>query len=154
MNHVELVYQVSMPPAECSRIEEFALFVLERLGTSDWNMSLVVTDDEGIREYNRSWRNMDKATDVLSFVQDEGVEIPQVSGMPKEAGDVIVSLETVQRNATEWGNPFDEELRRVIIHGILHLKGLDHPGDDYRTGMLKIQEELLSDSGSLLNRKL
>ncbi|RKX96464.1 MAG: hypothetical protein DRZ90_08860, partial [Spirochaetes bacterium] len=49
---------------------------------------------------------------------------------------------------------YDEELRRVIIHGILHLNGLDHPGDDYSTGMLKLQEELLGGTGSLLNNKL
>jgi probable rRNA maturation factor len=56
----------------------------------------------------------------------------------------------VERNAEEWDNSYDEELRRVTIHGILHLSGMDHPGDDYSSGMLKLQEELLADSGSLL----
>ena len=76
--------------------------------------------------------------------------IPSMPGMPKEAGDVIISLETVARNAVEWDNSYDEELRRVIIHGILHLDGLKHPDDNYSTGMLKLQEELLANTGSLM----
>ena len=68
--------------------------------------------------------------------------------MPFEAGDIVISLESVRRNAEEWETPYELELRRVIIHGILHLKGMDHPGDDYETGMLKLQEELLAGAGS------
>ena len=48
-----------------------------------------------------------------------------------------------------WNTPFEEELRRVVVHGILHLKGMDHHGDDYGEGMLKLQEDLLADAGSL-----
>ena len=153
MNHVELISEISKPSAEFESLETFAASVLEKLGKEDWQMGLVITDDEGIRKYNRLWRKIDKATDVLSFVQDDGDFIPQMPEMPKEAGDVIISLESVEKNAGEWDTSYDEELRRVVIHGILHLDGMDHPGDDYETGMLKLQEELLSVTGSLLHNK-
>jgi len=153
MNHVELISEITDSPPEYESLESFAASVLEKLGKEDWQMGLVITDDVGIRKYNRLWRNIDKATDVLSFVQDDGEIIPTVPGMPKEAGDVIISLESVVKNAGEWDTSYDEELRRVVIHGILHLNGMDHPGDDYNTGMLKLQEELLSVSGSLLHNK-
>ncbi|MCD6343173.1 MAG: rRNA maturation RNase YbeY [Spirochaetaceae bacterium] len=154
MNYIELISEIENPPREFSAMKSFSASKLESLEKDNWQMGIVITDDEGIRNYNRQWRKIDKATDVLSFVQDEGEDIPLMPGMPKEAGDVIISLETVARNAQEWNNSYDEELRRVIIHGILHLNGLDHPGDDYSTGMLKLQEELLGETGSLLNNKL
>jgi len=154
VNHIELISEISDPPPEFESLESFAASVLEKLGKEDWQMGLVITDDIGIRKYNRLWRNIDKATDVLSFVQDDGEIIPTMPGMPKEAGDVIISLESVVTNAGEWETSYDEELRRVVIHGILHLDGMDHPGDDYETGMLKLQEELLTGTGSLLHKKI
>ena len=150
MNHIELISEIEIPPPEFLLMERYAALVLKNLGKDNWEMGLVITDDEGILKYNRQWRNIDKPTDVLSFVQDDGDVIPIIPGIPKEAGDVIISLETVAKNARDWDIAYDEELRRVIIHGILHLSGLDHPGDDYSTGMLKIQEELLAGTGSLL----
>lgn len=154
MNHIEFIAEMNNPPPETRFLEAFAQIILERIGVDNWQMGLVVTDDEGIRNFNRQWRNIDMATDVLSFVQDEGEAVPTMPGMPKEAGDVVISLETVARNAGEWNNSYDEELRRVIIHGILHLNGQDHPGDDYDTGMLKLQEELLAGTGSMMKDSL
>jgi probable rRNA maturation factor len=150
MNEIELISELDTQPREFDYIEPFILSILDSIGADNWQMGLVATDDAGIREYNRRWRNIDKATDVLSFVQDDGELIPLMPGMPKEAGDIVVSLETVARNAGESGSTYDEELRRVIIHGILHLNGLDHPGDRYDSGMLKLQEELLGRSDRIL----
>lgn len=150
MNHIELISEIEETTPEISGIEKFALDILEKIGVDGWQMGLVITDDEKMRDYNRRWRNIDKATDVLSFVQDDGEEIPTMPGMPTEAGDIIISLETVARNAEEWDNSYDEELRRVIIHGILHLNGFEHTGDDYNSGMLKLQEELLAGTGSMM----
>jgi probable rRNA maturation factor len=150
MNHIELLSELEDRAGKFDEIQSFAEEILNRTGKENWQIGILLTDDEGIQGYNLKWRNIDKPTDVLSFVQDDGESIPEVPGMPKEAGDIIISLETVERNAEEWDNSYDEELRRVIIHGILHLSGMDHPGDDYSSGMLKLQEELLADSGSLL----
>jgi len=154
MNHIEIISEISDPPPVFFHLESFALSILENLGKENWQMALVITDDEKIRGYNRQWRQIDKATDVLSFVQDDGEQIPVAPGMPVEAGDIIISLETVAGNASEWNTSFDEELRRVIIHGILHLNGLDHPGDNYSSGMLKLQEELLSGTSILFKEKV
>lgn len=150
MNQIEFISELETPSPELRQLEPFVMTILDKIGAENWQMGLVATDDEGIREYNRRWRNVDKATDVLSFVQDDGEIIPTMPGLPKEAGDIIVSLETVARNADELGSTYDEELRRVVIHGILHLNGLDHPGDDYESGMLKLQEELLEGSERII----
>ena len=149
MNNVELIFDDGPPQSDIGDLAAFAGDILNRMGIDNWQMGLLLTDDPGIKVYNKRWRDMDEPTDVLSFVQDDGEAVPQVPGVPKEAGDVIISLETVARNAESWGGTYDEELRRVVIHGILHLIGMDHPDDDYKTGMLKLQEELLAGTGRI-----
>jgi len=81
-------------------------------------VSLTLMDDAGIRELNRRYLERDSATDVLAFSM--GGEDPG-EAEPFLLGDVVVSVETIRTQATEWERPFDEELARVISHGVLHL---------------------------------
>jgi probable rRNA maturation factor len=128
-------------------LEDFITGVLSSLEIDNWQMGVVFTDNSGILEYNKQWRNIDAPTDVISFALNDGPDIPLPPGEPVEAGDIIISSEKVLQNAFENNVLCTEELLRVIIHGILHLNGMDHPGDDYSSGMLKLQEELLSKCG-------
>jgi len=150
MNSVELIREIENLPEGVEGIVDFALATLDRIGVKNWQMGIVITDDSGICEYNREWRNTDKATDVLSFAHNEGVPVPHRRNTRLEAGDIVISLESIARNARNLGTPFDLEFRRVVIHGILHLKGMDHSSDDYEMGMLQLQEELLSETGRVL----
>lgn len=143
MSHIDIIPETKTEPLNLARLEVFIREILLRIGAVDWQLGLVITDNAGIREYNRQWRDLDEPTDVLSFVQCEGEQVPAVPGMPKELGDLMISLEEIASNARELGNNFEDELRRVIIHGILHLDGQDHLENDYSVGMLKMQEELL-----------
>ena len=146
MNEVDVIVEMEpgQAPAETAFLEEFALTVLKRLGAEEWSMGVMLTDDKGIRECSRRWRGRDAVTDVLSFVMSEGESPPRVPGSAFNAGDVVISAERVAQQAAERGQMFETELRRVLIHGILHLKGMDHPGDDYSGEMLKLQEELVA----------
>lgn len=149
MNEVDVIVELKPAPKEASFLEAFALTVLERLGVKNWAMGVMLTDDRGIREYSRRWRGVDAATDVLSFVMSEGESPPRVPGTPFDAGDVVISLQRTAEQAGQRGETFETELRRVLIHGILHLRGMDHPGDDYGGGMLRLQEELVGSTGPL-----
>jgi len=149
LNHIDIIPKSDTGPLNLSRLESFARGILLRIGAVDWQLGLVITDNAGIREYNRRWRNLDEPTDVLSFVQTEGEQVPAVPGMPKESGDIMISLEKIADNARVLGNSFDNELRRVVIHGLLHLDGQDHPDNDYEVGMLKMQEELLAETSGI-----
>lgn len=86
-------------------------------------LSIVFTDDNDIRELNKAYRDKDKPTDVLSFSQLEGGN--QIASNTL-LGDIVISLDTAQSQATELGVSFNQELVRLIIHGILHLFGYDH----------------------------
>lgn len=96
----------------------------------DWgkvptSLGLLICDDATVRYYNREYRKLDKATDVLSFPSIEASAEP-AAGMEGYLGDLIISLDTVERAATRVKRPLTEEFVEVYIHGILHLLGFDH----------------------------
>ena len=89
----------------------------------DSELSIVVTDDEQIREINRDYLNRDRPTNVISFAMQEG----EGSGLqPELLGDVVISADTAARDAAEAGLPFESELYFLLLHGTLHLLGFDH----------------------------
>ena len=97
--------------------------VLDKLEETDCELSLLLTDDVKIQELNRTYRDLDKATDVLSFPQDEDAVNEAGDTL---LGDVVISVETAARQAKEHHLNFNEELILLAIHGILHLLGYDH----------------------------
>jgi probable rRNA maturation factor len=84
-------------------------------------VSVLLTTDEGIRGLNRRFRKKNKATDVLSFPVDD----LQFGN----AGDLVISVETAARQAEEHGHSLAVELRVLMLHGLLHLAGMDHEAD-------------------------
>ena len=83
-------------------------------------VSLTFTDNEGIRALNRTYRNMDKPTDVLSF------PLFEETGDVKQLGDVVLSLERCHEQAEEFGHSFERECAFLVVHSTLHLLGYDH----------------------------
>ena len=144
MNAVEISVEGVGTPAWLERARDFALAVLERLGKGDWDLSILVCDDSFIRGLNRQYRDKDEATDVLSFEQGEAYRDPDGADRFL-AGDIVISLDALARNAVEFGISRDEELRRLIAHGILHLAGMDHEDNDASRPMLQLQEKLIRD---------
>ena len=110
-----------------------------------------VTDNE-IQELNREYREIDAPTDILTFRLDDAPSFPisfeeeDVDFLNnEEMGDIFISLDTMRRNAEEYGVKNEEELSRLLLHGILHLRGLDHKTNDFeKEEMLKEQEEVLT----------
>ena len=90
------------------------------------HLDIVFTDDRTIRVLNRDYRGKDRPTDVLSFSLLEGVS-PR-DPIPFSMGDLVISVPTARRQAREYGVSLNDELRRLIVHGILHLCGYDHEG--------------------------
>lgn len=110
-----------------------------------------VTDSE-IQELNKEYREIDAPTDILTFRLDDTPSFPisfedeDVDFLNnEEMGDIFISLETMRRNAEEFGVREEEELSRLLLHGILHLRGLDHKTNDFeKEEMLKEQEDVLA----------
>jgi probable rRNA maturation factor len=129
-------------PTWAARAERFCCRVLALRGQHGWELSLAFSDDASIRELNKRYRNRDEPTDVLSFSQEGGFD---PGGRRKRflAGDIVISLERLDANSRDFGVDRGEELKRLLVHGILHLSGMDHPEEDPRGPMLDLQESIL-----------
>ena len=112
-----------------------------------YEISLRLTDDREIQEFNRQFRNLDKATDVLSFASLED-DIPMIEDLETiSLGDIIISIETALKQAELEGHDLKTELAWLASHGLLHLLGWDHPDDDSLAQMLTQQAVLLIQVG-------
>jgi probable rRNA maturation factor len=143
---IDIICEEIDSPSYLKVVESYLVALISLLGEPNWEMSLTLSNNEYIARLNEKYRNIKGPTDVLTFVMDEdSEEMPfQTSHIiPRAVGDIIVSLEKVRENSNELKIPFDEELKRVILHGVLHLKGMTHEGYDWDEGMLKEQETLL-----------
>jgi probable rRNA maturation factor len=86
------------------------------------DVAVLFSDDRTLRRLNREFRGKDKATDVLSFPADGKMA-------QDHAGDLAISLETAARQAREHGHSLRDEVRVLLLHGVLHLAGMDHEAD-------------------------
>ncbi|GAB6277298.1 MAG: rRNA maturation RNase YbeY [Rectinema sp.] len=148
MNGNEVFYSIIgiEEPIWAQRAADFALSVLDLLEKRDWQVSLTLCDDATIQALNRDYRHIDSPTDVLSFSLGEFEPVEQGKNI-YIAGDVVISIPALRRNAAEFEVTEDEELRRLIIHGILHLSGMDHEDSSADQSMLELQERLLCQLG-------
>jgi len=128
-------------PAWSDYANSFALKVLDILKHENWELSILFCGDEKIRELNSQYRNKNEATDILSFNLGETVKDGENTVFLP--GDIVISLETLSENAKYFETCEDEELRRLIIHGILHLDGMDHHTIEENEPMLELQEDIL-----------
>jgi probable rRNA maturation factor len=108
-------------------------------------LSVTLVDDEEMRKLNLEYRNIDKTTDVLSFPQDEGMEmpVPEDSSFVPLIGDIIISVPVAARQAAEAGHSLEKEIMVLMIHGILHLFGYDHDNIYQQIFMQEEEREIL-----------
>ncbi|TNF47333.1 rRNA maturation RNase YbeY [bacterium] len=137
--------QIRDPQARPFRkiLESLAPEILSGLGRPDGELSVLLTDDSEIQSLNYQYRGVNRPTDVLSFSQVEGDPIPHEKG-PIILGDVVISLERAREQAVDLNVTVEEELRRLFIHGLLHLMGYDHEGSIADARKMKELEDRLS----------
>ena len=115
--------------------------------TDDYELSLRLTDDREIQSLNDQYRHKNQPTDVLAFAALE-VDSPQLPPqmqlpLPVYLGDIVISVETADRQAQQQGHSLTTELAWLATHGLLHLLGWDHPDEDSLVAMLNQQSTLL-----------
>ncbi len=129
-------------PVWLERAKGFALTALDQMRKENWVVSLLFCDDDFIQTVNRDYRQKDEPTDVLSFPLGDTVE--QEGDSVFLAGDIVISLPALQRNAVDFSVTPNEELKRLIVHGLLHLSGMDHTTNAPDEPMLALQETILA----------
>ena len=145
-----IIASVQEDIAQPDWLENAVLFLektAEQLGYKGEEISVLFCNDEYIRELNRSYRNIDAPTDVLSF--ENGEEYEDEEGHWKCVGDIAISLDTLPVNAEYFNEDQNAELKRLLVHGLLHLNGMDHGEEHIQKGtapscqMLVLQEQIL-----------
>ena len=114
-------------------------------------ISVMLTDDEGIRAVNREFREIDRATDVLSFPLNEltpGQFDPELCDVDPETGrvmlgDMMISLERCQAQGEEFGHGFGREIQYLTVHSVLHLLGYDHVDEGEMKRQMRAREKAI-----------
>lgn len=131
---------VKMPPITRKEITAWVKAVAGSYGKKTGEIAYIFCSDAKILEVNRNYLQHDYYTDIITFDYTEGNKI---------SGDLFISLDTVAANARQFNSTYTEELHRVIIHGILHLCGIDDKGPGEREKMEAAENNALSLRGWL-----
>jgi probable rRNA maturation factor len=105
---------------------------LQTLGLHKAELSILFVNDDRMKRLNRQYRGIDRTTDVLSFPQEDTFPFDgQGAGADIVLGDIVINLHKAERQAKENGLTLNEELKRLLVHGLLHLLGYDHEKSGY-----------------------
>lgn len=126
---------VDLPLGDFSKIEQWIIQVAKEHGRIVGELAYIFCDDEEILDVNRKFLAHDYYTDIITFDNTRGRQIN---------GDMFISLETVTTNAEGRGEAYDRELLRVIIHGVLHLCGINDKGPGEREIMEQHEDTALA----------
>lgn len=134
-------------PAWLKNVEPFMEKAMKMLGFDGQEISVLFCNNPYIQELNKMYREIDNPTDVLSFENGETYEEDGTEWFC--AGDIAISIEMISENASYFNTTANAELKRLLVHGLLHLNGMDHgeehvePGKEPECEMLVLQEEKL-----------
>ncbi len=126
---------IDFPKIKKRTVTKWIKSIADKYGKQIGDICYLFCTDEKILEVNKQFLNHDFYTDIITFDYSEKNKI---------AGDIFISLDTVLSNSQKYQTTYDEELHRVIIHGILHLCGLKDKSEDEIKEMRKAEEEALS----------
>ncbi|KLA45568.1 rRNA maturation RNase YbeY [Ligilactobacillus ruminis] len=146
----------NVPEEKIKMIEDILNFAGSYLKLPEnTEMSVTLMDNEHIHEINKKYRGVDKPTDVISFAieEDDPDEVPIILpedeefDIPKNIGDIMVSMDKVKEQAEYLGHSEDRELGFLVVHGFLHLNGYDHMKEEDEKEMFGLQREILDSYG-------
>ncbi|GEL66270.1 rRNA maturation RNase YbeY [Marinilactibacillus psychrotolerans] len=135
-------------------IHDILEFAADRLSLEvDAEISVTIVDNNRIQEINKTYRNKDYATDVISFAMEDETEDDWLNSdeveidLPRVLGDLFISIDKTVEQAEEYGHSFERELGFLVVHGLLHLNGYDHMTETDEKEMFALQERILKEYG-------
>jgi len=147
---VEIEYLEIQPKQEYEDVIKNVLkkcFETEKLTDAKLYVSITLTNPENIRQVNKTYRNIDKPTDVLSFPMFEQEELSKIieqNIVEDVLGDIMISIPKVEEQAKEYGHSFERELAYMVVHGFYHLMGYDHIQEEDKKKMRPKEEAILN----------
>jgi len=145
VRHSAVWDSIEMSDDALSRVARAAFAAASVARNEPCEATLVLTDDEEMRELNRTWRGKDASTNVLSF--PAGEPFGEAHGEPSPLGDIVFAGETVIEEAKLRGIPVADHATHLVVHGMLHLLGFDHERDADAERMEALETKVLAGLG-------
>lgn len=111
----------------------------------EYSMSVIFVDPEEIHEINKTYRNIDRPTDVISFALRDEVDDYEMMEEDNELGDIFINIQAIVDQASEYGHSMRREVCFLFTHGLLHLLGYDHMCEEDEKQMFALQDVILDD---------
>ena len=142
MSNIEIFVNVDEKINELETVEKVLKSAIKKEKLDNVSFNVIIVDNDYIHELNKTYRNIDRETDVITFaLEDEDTII-----IPEEErilGDIYISIDKAKQQAEEYGHSLLRELSFLAVHGFYHLLGYDHQTKDEEEIMFKKQEEVL-----------
>ena len=143
---IEVFVQVEEEIKELETVEKVLYSAIEKENLENVSFNLIIVDNDYIHELNKTYRNIDRETDVITFaLEDEDTLV-----MPSDErilGDIYISIDRARSQAEDFGHSLLRELSFLAVHGFYHLLGYDHMTEEDEKVMFKKQEEVLDAYG-------
>jgi probable rRNA maturation factor len=146
MSKIEIFVQVNEEIAELETVEKVLYSAIKHEKLENVFFNLIIVDNKYIHELNKTYRNIDRVTDVITFAleDDDTVIVPSDERI---LGDIYISLDRAKEQAEEYGHSLLRELSFLAVHGFYHLLGYDHMTKEDEKIMFQKQEEVLEEYG-------
>lgn len=138
----EIVNDTDREILELNTLNEYVEYVTKKLNLANCEFNIIIIDDERIRKINQEYRNIDRATDVISFALEDNMDVMYHDF--RLLGDIYISIDRCYEQAKEYEHSDLRELCFLATHGILHLLGYDHMEKEDEVKMFTLQNELLN----------
>ena len=146
MNQIEAFVQVGEEIPELVTVEKVLNKAIEKEKLNNVSFNLIIVDNKYIHELNKTYRNIDRETDVITFALEDDETV--VNGSDERIlGDIYISLDKAKTQAEEYGHSLLRELSFLAVHGFYHLLGYDHQTPEEEKVMFQKQEEVLESYG-------
>ena len=143
-NKIEIFVNVEEKIDELDTVKEVLYSAIEKEKLENITFNLIIVDNDYIHELNKTYRNIDRETDVISFALEDG---EKVKFEMRNLGDIYISLDKAKSQAKEYNHSLKRELCFLLTHGFLHLLGYDHMNKEDEEIMFNLQDEILNSYG-------
>lgn len=145
MSNIEIVNLTNEEIEEIDMLDGLTKYMIEYMKIDDAVFSIIFVDNKKIREINKTYRNIDRETDVISFALEDDKTFN--TDAFRFLGDIYISIDKAKEQAKEYGHSLKREIAFLSVHGFLHLLGYDHMTKEDEEVMFNLQEEILDSYG-------
>lgn len=145
MNNFDIINEVNENIIELETVKNVLEFALKYLKIENSIFNVIIVSTDKIHELNKTYRNIDRPTDVISFALEDDETFVKTDY--RVLGDIYICLDKAREQAIEYGHSFKREICFLSIHGLLHLLGYDHMKPEDEKVMFELQEKILNEYG-------